>query len=273
MINVELLAYTPEPERLIARAAKLCYSKSNISDITANMSDEDVEKFIGKLADMGHMSPFEHATFTFGIEGVSRSCTHQLVRHRIASYSQQSQRYVDMDEVGLVKPHIYDCEDGEIIFSPMEVATKQMYKILKANTLVMLMMESVEDFNVGDFIKVDVEPTLEETLEIEKRIKEAYPKETKALEKKVLENARAILPNATETKIIVTMNARSLMNFFKLRCCSRAQDEIRELANIMLDKCKEVAPMLFKNAGPECLRTKCPEGAMTCGNPWTKIKK
>lgn len=273
MINVELLAHTPEPERLIARAAKLCYSKSNISDITANMSDEDVEKFIGKLADMGHMSPFEHATFTFGIEGISRACSHQLVRHRIASYSQQSQRYVDMDEVGLVKPHIYDCEDGEIIFSPMEVATKQMYKILKANTLVMLMMESVEDFNVGDFIKVDVEPTFEETLEIEKRIKEAYPKETKALEKKVLENARAILPNATETKIIVTMNARSLMNFFKLRCCSRAQDEIRELANIMLDKCKEVAPMLFKNAGPECLRTKCPEGGMTCGNPWTKIKK
>lgn len=269
MINVELLAHTPEPERLIARAAKLCYSKSNISDITANMSDEDVEKFIGKLADMGHMSPFEHATFTFGIEGVSRACTHQLIRHRIASYSQQSQRYVDMDNADFVVPKMFQGEECCDVFEAVSGLANMLYRTFKASTYFYLLQNEVGEIE-DLIIPEDVHLTFNEILELEEQMKERYPKESKKIEKKVLENARAFLPNATETKIIVTMNARSLMNFFKLRCCSRAQDEIRELATIMLEKCKEVAPMLFKNAGPECLRTKCPEGAMTCGNPWIK---
>lgn len=269
MINVELLAHTPEPERLIARAAKLCYSKSNISDITANMSDEDVEKFIGKLADMGHMSPFEHATFTFGIEGISRACSNQLVRHRIASYSQQSQRYVDMDNVNFVRPEMYKNEECNDSFKAAGGLANMLYRSFKANTYFYLLQKEVGEIEEL-IIPEERDITFNEILELETKMKEKYPKESKKIEKIVLENARAFLPNATETKIIVTMNARSLMNFFKLRCCSRAQDEIRELANIMLYKCKEVAPMLFKNAGPECLRTKCPEGAMTCGKPWKK---
>ena len=269
MINVELLAHTPEPERLIARAAKLCYSKSNISDITANMSDEDVEKFIGKLADMGHMSPFEHATFTFGIEGISRSCSHQLVRHRIASYSQQSQRYVDMDNANVVIPKMYQDEESIESFNNACNLANITYRVFKANTYFYLLQQEVGMIEEL-FIPEDEELNFNKILRLEAEMKEKYPKESKKIEKIVLENARAFLPNAIETKIIVTMNARSLMNFFKLRCCSRAQDEIRELANIMLEKCKEVAPMLFKNAGPECLRTKCPEGAMTCGKPWKK---
>lgn len=272
MINVELLAYTPEPERLIAKAAKLCYSKSNISDINKNMSDEEIDTFIERLLNMGHMSPFEHATFTFGIEGISRSCSHQLVRHRIASYSQQSQRYVDMEKAEYVIPEIYNCEENEEVFKTASFLSNLVYRTFKASTYFYLLQEETGPLAELDPPE-DIELTYEQILSLEAELKDKYPKESKKIEKKVLENARAFLPNATETKIIVTMNARSLMNFFKLRCCSRAQDEIRALANIMLEKCKEVAPMLFKNAGPECVRTKCPEGAMTCGNPWTKIKK
>jgi thymidylate synthase (FAD) len=83
--------------------------------------------------------------------------------------------------------------------------------------------------------------------------------------KKANEDARFVLPNACETKIVVTMNVRSLFNFFRHRCCSRAQWEIKAVADEMLKLCREVAPNVFKNAGPSCLAGKCPEGKMTCG--------
>lgn len=197
------------------------------------------------------------------------NCSHQLVRHRIASYSQQSQRYVDMDNVNFVRPEMYKNEECNDSFEEAGGLANMLYRSFKANTYFYLLQKEVGEIEEL-IIPEERDITFNEILELETKMKEKYPKESKKIEKIVLENARAFLPNATETKIIVTMNARSLMNFFKLRCCSRAQDEIRELANIMLEKCKEVAPMLFKNAGPECLRTKCPEGAMTCGKPWKK---
>ena len=98
MLKVKLLQYTPEPEKTIAAAAKLCYSPVGVDDILENLTDEGAEKFLNMLMSYGHMSPIEHVSFTFAVEGVSRSLTHQLVRHRIASYSQQSQRYVKLDQ-------------------------------------------------------------------------------------------------------------------------------------------------------------------------------
>ena len=103
-MHVELLAHTPEPEKLVSAAAKLCYANSNIDDLLNNLTEDKVNSFISKLASIGHESPFEHISFTFGIEGISRACSHQLVRHRIASYSQQSQRYVKMDNFEYVTP-------------------------------------------------------------------------------------------------------------------------------------------------------------------------
>ena len=189
------------------------------------MTDEQVEKLVDKIIKMGHASTMEHVSFTFGIEGVSRVLTHQLVRHRLASYSQQSQRYVAE-------------HDFEYILPPSIAERPEASERFKA------LMENIQQA-YNDLVEAGV------------------PKE----------DARYVLANATETKIVVTMNARSLMHFFNLRCCNRAQWEIRELAYKMLAEAKAVAPLLFKNAGASCVATgHCPEGAMTCGKFAEMIK-
>ncbi|HSW09465.1 MAG TPA: FAD-dependent thymidylate synthase [Bacillota bacterium] len=101
---VELIAHTPDPERLVAVAARLCYSEVGLEGIRARLSREQVTGFISLLRRSGHLSPFEHAVFSFYLEGWSRVTTHQLVRHRIASYSQQSQRYVAANPEEFVVP-------------------------------------------------------------------------------------------------------------------------------------------------------------------------
>ena len=219
MIKCKLISHTPEPEKVVSIAAKLCYSKSDVDGlITGVLTGNDTEKFIDKLKGMGHESPLEHVSFTFAIEGVSRTLTHQLVRHRIASYSQKSQRYVSENNFEyIVPPSIARDSQAKEKFENLMCTIRQAYNKLAS---------------------MDI------------------PKE----------DARYVLPNATETKIIVTMNARSLFNFFSLRCCTHAQWEIRQMAYLMLAEVKKVAPLLFKNAGATCVRTGCcPEGAMTCG--------
>lgn len=244
-MNVKLITYTPEPEKVIASAAKLCYSSSDIETLMEGLTPEKVESFIEKLVGMSHFSPVEHVSFTFGVEGVSRSLTHQLVRHRIASYSQKSQRYVKEGQFEYIIP------------TPIENNAKAKELFVKA-------ME--DDQKVYDEI---VEVLMAE-YEPELLLQGLSAKEVKTrAEKKAIENARYILPNACETKIIVTMNIRTLYNFFKHRCCNRAQEEIRELAEKMLDICKEVSPILFANAGASCVNGKCPEGKMSCGHPKT----
>lgn len=220
MIKCTLISHTPEPETVIAMAAKLCYSKSDVDKLkTAVLTNEDNTKFIEKLKEMGHESPFEHVTFTFAIEGISRTLTHQLVRHRIASYSQKSQRYVGENNFEYIIPPTIS-RNSE---------AKEKFKNL---------METIRK-------------TYNELVDM------SIPKE----------DARYVLPNATETKIIVTMNARSLLHFLQLRCCTRAQWEIRQMANLMLAEVKKVAPTLFKNAGATCKKEGyCPEGEKSCGN-------
>jgi len=241
-LKVILVSHTPEPEKIISAAAKLCYSSSGISDLLDDLTEEEINKFLNILMNMGHASPIEHVSFTFGIEGVSRSLTHQLVRHRLANYSQKSQRYVREGQFGyIIPPEIEKDEKAKAIFVQAMEDQQKAY-----NELAEILMD--------------------------KHLKEIagqYKNENKArsaAEKIAIEDARYVLPNACETKIFATMNARELLHFFKQRCCNRAQWEIRELATQMLKLVKDVAPIIFKNAGPNCVNGDCPEGSMTCGD-------
>lgn len=240
-MRVTLLAHTPDPEKIIAAAAKLCYSESGVENILEGLDEEKAEKFLNMLMSLGHQSPIEHVTFTFGIEGVSRALLAQITRHRIASYSVKSQRYVKegMFEY-ITPPEIADNEKAkELFIKTMEAAQKaydELADILYEKHYAQLIAEGKDEKAAS-----------------------------KAAEKMAIEDARFVLPNACETKMVVTMNARSLMNFFHHRCCVRAQWEIRALADEMLKLVKEVAPTLFKKAGPSCVAGPCPEGKMTCG--------
>ena len=222
MMTVRLIAHTPEPEKVVAAAAKLCYSDAHITDLLDGLTEEKTASFLTMLSDLGHASPIEHASFTFGIEGVSRTLLAQITRHRIASFSVQSQRYVRLDDFRYVIP-------PEIEAIP----------------------EAKEAFLAS--MNEDVAEGMPE--------KQARAKASKQAN----EDARFVLPNACETKMVVTMNARSLQNFFHLRCCSRAQWEIRALAEEMLRLVYPVAPHLFRTAGPACVSGPCPEGRMCCG--------
>ncbi len=230
-LKVSLIAHTPEPDKVVTMAAKLCYSKIGVEEMSQKITEQEVEKFLTMLTSMGHESPIEHTTFTFAIEGISRACSHQLVRHRIASYSQQSQRYVKLEQFEYIIPKS---------ISSNSVAKDEFIKAMKQSqesydNLVTLLMSSGRT------------------------------------EKQAIEDARYVFPNACETKIVVTMNARTLYNFFTHRCCSRAQEEIRELSYQMLTECLKVAPILFQNCGPSCYKGTCKEGKMSCGEPVKKL--
>jgi len=241
MPKVTLLAHTPEPEKIIAAAAKLCYSNQTVEGLMDGLTPEKTESFLKMLVSMGHESPIEHVSFTFAIEGVSRSLLAQITRHRIASYSVQSQRYVRLSPFEYVTPEAVkeDAEALEAYNAAMQAAADSYNKIsdiLKAKYTADFLAQGLSEKSAA----------------------------SKA-EKQAIEDARFVLPNSCETKMVVTMNARSLYNFFAHRCCTRAQWEIREVANQMLDLVKEVAPVLFAHAGPPCVKGPCPEGKMSCG--------
>lgn len=240
-LKVKLIAHTPNPEEVVAQAAKLCYSHVGVDGIMEKLTPEKIEKFVDHLATIGHESPLEHVNFTFAIEGISRVTTHQLVRHRLASYSQQSQRYVKLDQFEyIIPPEIERNEEAKKIF-------------------IESMNKCQEDYDklVEILFAKHYQELLDKGLN-EKRAKSQA-------EKMSIEDARYVFPNACETKMVFTINARSLYNFFHHRCCERAQWEIRELATEMLRLVREVAPILFNNVGPNCLNGACPEGKMTCG--------
>lgn len=241
-LKVKLLSHTPDAERLIATAAKLCYSSSDIESLRDGLTDEKIESFIDMLVSIGHESVLEHVSFTFGIEGISRACSHQLVRHRIASYSQKSQRYVNENGFEFITPaSIEAVPEAKAEFDRIIGEITESYDKLAA---------LLTDMHTAEFTSQGLDE------------KAARSKASKLAN----EDARFILPNACETKIVVTMNVRSLFNFFRHRCCNRAQWEIRAVANEMLRQCMEVAPHIFSHAGPSCIAEgKCPEGNMSCG--------
>ena len=240
-LKVKLLQYTPEPEKLVASAAKLCYASSGIEDIMEGLTEDKVHSFLDMLLGLGHESPIEHISFTFGIEGVSRSLLAQITRHRIASFSVKSQRYV---------------REGQFEY----IIPEEIQEIPEAKEKFIQAMEQDQKF-YNELTRILMEKHYNTFIDEGKSDKQAR----KLAEKKAIEDARYVLPNACETKLILTMNARSLFNFFKQRCCERAQWEIRELAIQMLKLVKDVAPTLFQLVGPACLTGPCPEGKMSCG--------
>ncbi|MDH7555640.1 MAG: FAD-dependent thymidylate synthase [Candidatus Methanosuratincola sp.] len=224
-MKVTLLTYTPDPERAAAAAARQCYSKFSATKAYGELTQEEIKRLLRKIISSGHLSVLEHDSFTFVVEGISRACSHQLVRHRIASYSQQSQRYVKFDELEFIIPDsILNDEESKRMFLEGLEGCKETYRRLLAKGI-------------------------------------------------PAEDARYILPQASPTKIVLTMNARSLLNFFELRCCLSAQWEIRRVAEEMLALVKGVAPTIFENAGPFCVsRRICPEKKYTCPK-WTELYK
>ncbi len=241
-MKVKILSYTPNPEKVVSMAAKLCYSPIGVDGIEENLTEESIEKFLNMLINIGHESPLEHVSFTFAVEGISRACSHQIVRHRIASFSQQSQRYVKLDQFEYIIPNeIEQVEEAKEIFIDAMKKDQEAYDKL---------------------VEILFEKHYNKLIKSGKNEKEA----SRQAEKKAIEDARYVFPNACETKMVFTMNTRSLYNFLNHRCCERAQWEIRELATLMLKELKKVAPILFKNSGPKCVKGPCPEGKMTCGN-------
>ena len=239
-MNVVLLSYTPDPELNIANAARLCYSGATIDEVREKLTPEATASFLEMLSGLGHESPIEHASFTFGIEGVSRALLAQITRHRIATFSVQSQRYVKENQFEYVTPpEIENDPEAEKVFKEAMERSQEYYDRLT---------KILKEKHKAEFIAAG----------------EDEKSADRKAEKKAIEDARFVLPNACCTKMIVTMNARSLYNFFSHRCCNRAQWEIRELAEKMLMLCREAAPHLFKKAGPACLNGPCPEGRMSC---------
>ncbi|NHM15968.1 FAD-dependent thymidylate synthase [Eggerthellaceae bacterium zg-887] len=225
-MHVELLYHTPDPERAIATAARLCYAPVGASELMETMPEERVKSVLSTIMESGHFSTLEHASYTFAVEGVSRALTHQLVRHRIASFNQQSQRYVKFT-------------DGVDVVVPSTVAENPQAREVfdEANAVVVAAYEKLLDLGVP------------------------------------AEDARYLLPNAAASKIVVTMNVRELLHFFNLRCCNRAQWEIRDLAHRMLELARPTAPFVFLDAGAPCVSGSCPEGKMCCNNPYPRVKR
>ena len=220
---VKLVAHTPDPEKTCALAARTCYSPMEYEELKTLVNEKDQAAFLHRIVASGHLSVLEHASFTFFIEGVSRSLLAQLTRHRIASFSVQSQRYVSLAEgFGyVIPPRIRSLGAEAVREYESQMATMQEWYV--------------------------------------------YWQEKLGKGEGSNEDARFVLPNACETHITVTMNARELLHFFSLRCCNRAQWEIRALAREMLRLCKKEAPVIFEAAGPGCVSGPCPEGAKSCG--------
>ena len=239
-MKVSLISYTPFAERVCVTAAETCYSSKTPEDLHYR---EDTEKSIRHCEDLlkdiiasGHDSVLEHAVFTFAVSGVSRVTTHQLVRHRLASYEQQSQRYVNIRttwEDIVVPPTVKDLLDAE-----WELANTISDEPLR---------QAIAKYHDGLY---------ELLIELNNR---HIPSE----------DMRYFVPQGTKSNIVITMNARELRHFFSLRLCRRAQWEIRELALKMYRECIKLYPNLFKDAGPACLTGKCREGKRSCGKPIT----
>jgi len=225
-VDVRLLYHTPDPERAVAVAARLCYAPVGAAALMEDLPDESVHKVLHTIMTSGHFSALEHASYTFAVDGVSRAMTHQLVRHRLASYNQQSQRYVAYEEEPsfIIPPAIASDPVAAARFDAATAAAFAAYREL---------------------------------------VDSGVP----------AEDARYLLPNAMETKIVITMNVRELLHFFELRCCKRAQWEIRGLALEMLSLAEPTAPYIFMDAGASCRRGPCREGKMTCGEPYERAPR
>lgn len=267
-LNVKLLSHTENPELTIATAGKLCYSPVGIDDLIEKQTDESVERFINMLASIGHESPLEHASFTFGIEGVSRIVEIQLVRHRIASYSIQSGRYVKRDNPEFIKPkRIEKNIVASKVFDDIAERSAKAYNDLFL--ILMLDMMGYEESKIESMKEVE---RVDEVYKLYETDNKLYKK----FEKMAIEDARYVHLQSIGVKIVCTFNLRSLINFTRHRECNRSQEEIRDLSKEMIRVISEKFPKIGNMLGASCRFGKCPEGNMSCLNPYPKklvIKK
>lgn len=231
-LKVILLRATPDPDELVALGARLCYARADLDALQQKVESGDQRGFVERVMQRGHLSVTEHASFTFAVEGVSRALLAQLTRHRIASFSVQSQRYVSM-------------ADGFDYVIPPAI-------------------EALGEDERQEFIR---------QMETMHTWYCHWQEKLGGAKESANEDARFVLPNAAATRLVMTMNARELMHFFSLRCCNRAQWEIRDMAHRMLDLAKPTAPFVFMDAGAPCVRGACPEGKMTCGHPFPHVSR
>lgn len=216
-MEVTLLSFTPEPEFIIASAAKVSTSKLRAEELRSRLSYEKVCQFLEELLNSGHLSPFEHASFTFEISGISRACSHQLVRHRLASYTQQSQRFVKLEDSGYLTPATIQAQP--------ELQKKYQELVHQAHQL------------------------------YQELLKAGIP----------AEDARYVLPQAIETRLVMTMNARELLHAAGLRLCQRSQWEVRELFRQIKAEVKKVAPFIGESLQPKCYRLGYCDERESCG--------
>jgi len=217
MVHVALISYTPDPERTIAAAARVSTSPTGASQLMQKLTPQAVDRLLTRLISSGHLSPFEHASFTFAIEGISRVTSHQLVRHRMASYTQQSQRYVSLKDFDYITP--------ATISAKRDLETKYQEMVRAAHNLYLEMLDA------------------------------GIP----------AEDARYVLPQAGETKLVMTMNGRELIHVCSLRLCLRAQWEIVELFEKVKAEVQRVAPRLGAELKPKCYRLGYCDEAESCG--------
>ena len=216
-MQVALVNYTPNPELTIVAAARSSASQSTVEELWRSLDPQQIDNLLKQLLDSGHLSPFEHSSFTFNIQGISRATSHQLVRHRLASYTQQSQRYVALKERRYVTP--------PTIFKQADLLAKYQRAVETAHELYCEMLEA----NIP------------------------------------AEDARYVLPQAVETQLVMTMNARELLHACSLRLCLRAQWEIVELFERLKAEVERVAPRLGAELKPKCYRLGYCDERESCG--------
>lgn len=261
-MKLELLSNTNNPETVVAAAGKLCYSPVGVEEIIKNMTEEQINKFVSMLASIGHESPLEHVSFTFAVEGISRILEIQLVRHRIASYSIQSGRYVKRDNPEFIKPErIKNNRIASEIFDDIAKISAEAYN----NLFLVLMLEQM-GYTEDEIEELSIEEATDIVYDFYARDSKTYKK----FEKIAIEDARYVHLQSISVKIVFTMNLRSLINFTRHRCCERAQSEIRNLSWEVVRKITEVSPLLGKCLGAPCQFGNCPEGKMSCGVPYEK---
>ena len=200
-------------ERLAEVAGRVCY----MSYGKGRKTNAD---FIGHLIEVGHGSVLEHGVWSFVITGVSRSFTHELIRHRHFSYSQLSQRYVDESDSDYVEPDVI-------------ASNPQLHKVWS------------EAVNAARSAYVQLVAGLENSFTevTEKTLRRKLARQA----------ARSVLPNATETKIFFTGNARALRHFIELRGSEHAEVEIRKVAVKVLEIMRKEAPNMFSDYTLEAL--------------------
>jgi thymidylate synthase (FAD) len=216
--KVQLVTFTPNPDTVASIAARMCYSSGGIDSL---LEHDNITAVLPKVLASGHLSVLRHVMFTFAVEGISRACSHQLVRHSVGvGISQQSQRYVKSDSPTYIVP------------------------------------PTIENFGskgLSRFFDTSIRHSWEQYKEV---MAAGIP----------AEDARFLLPNAAETKMLISFTGEALLHLFEKRDCIRSQWEIKSIVNLMMPLVKSVAPIMFDKAGALCKTAGyCPEGGMSCG--------